>query len=293
MVLAEGSPAAPTDGPMVFHDQEAAERFETLRSDIVRRMQDRYVWQEVPCVMCGTTDDAEPALRKWGIQMMRCRRCDHLYVSPRLPEEAVVDLYGSTYWDEYVRAIGSPTITERARFDYENAFYKMRRDVLPYRQAGRLLDVGASNGGMVKAASEQGFSAEGVEPAADVCRVAREVHGVVLHCGDVRELGLTPGSYDVITLHEVLEHLFAPVEVLAELRRLIAPAGILVIETPTTQSADFTDLGGAWPNVSPLEHVHLFSEANVVRLLDQLGFRLLDFYCPHENNVIAVAEVPA
>ncbi len=276
---------------MVFHDQAAAARFESLRAGIVARMRDRYVWEEVPCPMCGKAEDGEPALTKYGIEMVRCRRCDHLYVSPRLPEEAVGDLYSSTYWDEYTRAIGSPTITERSRFDYENAFYKLRRDVLPYRKSGRLLDVGASNGGMVKAASEMGFSAEGVEPAADVCQIARDVHGVSLHCGDVRALGLTAGGYDVITLHDVLEHLFAPIEVLAELRRLTAPNGILVVETPTADSANFADAGADWPTVSPLEHVHLFREVNLTRLLRRLGFQILDFYCPHEDHMIAVVEV--
>jgi len=275
---------------MQFYDPEAAARNQGLRDQLVDRMRSTYLWQEVPCVLCGPGAPSSYAVSKYGIDLRRCDWCDHLFVSPRLPEEAVPDLYGNAYWDDYARGVGSPTLEDRVAYDYQNGFGKLGRDVLPHRTGGRLLDVGASNGGMVRAARDRGFAAEGVEPSPETCAIAKRAHDIDLHCWDVRHLGLPARTFDVVTMHDVLEHLFEPIEVLRECRRLLAPGGLLVLETPTTDSLDFLVQGIGWADLSPLEHVNLFSEANAARAVRLAGFSVVDLYCPHENNVVVVAE---
>jgi 2-polyprenyl-3-methyl-5-hydroxy-6-metoxy-1,4-benzoquinol methylase len=231
------------------------------------------------------------AITKDGIDVRRCSECGHLFVSPRLPEAAVSELYGNAYWDTYTQAIGSPALRDRVRFDYENGFGKLNRDVLPYRQSGRLLDVGASNGGLVRAARERGFTAEGLEPSADICALAAELQGIELYCGDIRDGHYPSGSFEIVTMHDVLEHVFEPLEILEACREVLVPGGILITETPTTEALDGRLDLAQWECMSPLEHVHLFSEANLARLYARAGFEIIDLYCPHENNVIVIGEV--
>jgi 2-polyprenyl-3-methyl-5-hydroxy-6-metoxy-1,4-benzoquinol methylase len=207
-----------------------------------------------------------------------------------MPEQAVPLLYSSRYWSDYTRAIGHPTLEERLRFDHANGLGKLRRDVLPFRRSGRLIDVGASSGGLVRQALDLGFDAVGLEPAADICDLARRSHGVTMHCGTLEQQAFADASFEIVTLHDVLEHLFEPLRDLCEMRRILAPGGLLVVETPTTSSAYLAEAGEACTFLSPLEHVHLFSEANGARLIERAGFRLLDLYCPHEDNWIAIAE---
>ncbi len=257
---------------------------------LVTEMKQQFTWQDVSCVVCGEAADFTQAFEKWGVTMSTCDRCGHLFVNPRMPEHAIPFLYGSRYWDDYTRAIGSPTIHERVAFDYDNAVTKLQRDILPFRRAGRLIDVGASNGGLVRRARECGFDACGLEPAAEICDLARRVHDVTMYCGSVAEQRFAAGSFDIATLHDVLEHMFDPVQELREIRRVLVDGGLLVVETPTTSSRDFAELGVGWPSCSPLEHVHLFSERNGERVLRQTGFRVVDLYSPHENNWVAIAE---
>ncbi|HMD45965.1 MAG TPA: class I SAM-dependent methyltransferase [Acidimicrobiales bacterium] len=275
---------------MRFHDPQLAAEHADLRLALIGRMRDHYSWHDVPCVLCGPDVPTSLHTTKWTMDVRACDGCGHLFVSPRLPEEAVPELYGHAYWDEYSRGIGSPTLADRIAFDHQNGFGKLARDVEPFTGPCRLLDVGASNGGMVRAARERGFAAEGIEPSPETCAVAKDAHGIDLICGDVRTAGLADASFDVVTMHDVLEHVFEPLEILAACRQVLAPGGLLVIETPTTDSSDFLVTGDDWSDLSPLEHVHLFSEANLARALERCGFAVIDLYCPHENNVIAIAE---
>jgi SAM-dependent methyltransferase len=273
---------------MDFHNSAKAQDQEQLMARLVADMRARYEWEEIDCAVCGEPGPTTPAFDKWGLTMRRCERCQHLFVSPRLPESAVPDLYGNAYWEEYSIAIGSPTLAQRVEFDYRNAFYKLRRDVLPFRTSGRLVDVGASNGGLVRAANESGFVACGVEPSPDICALARDAHGVEMHCGDIRTLPFADGSFDVVTMHDVLEHVFDPIGTLQACRRVLAPGGLLVVEMPSGDSVLAIEQGADWAVFSPLEHVNIFSEHNAARIVRQAGFRLLDHYDPHEENQILI-----
>ena len=274
---------------MRFHDPELARERRHILDKLIARMRS-YAWTDVPCVVCGETERLDVALEKWGITMKRCGVCEHLFTSPRMPDHAVPELYGNFYWQQYQVAIGSPSIEERLAFDHANGDWKLRRDVLPHRSRGRMLDVGASSGGLVKQAADRGFDAAGLEPSADICEMARRAHGVTMYCGTLAEQEFADGAWDILTLHDVLEHMFEPVEEIREMRRVLAPGGLLVIETPSTSSRNHTEQGVEWSTISPLEHVHLFNEANAERILIENGFRVIDLYSPNEDNWIAVGE---
>jgi SAM-dependent methyltransferase len=273
---------------MDFHNSTKARDHAQLMARLVADMRARYEWEDVDCAVCGEPGPSTPAFDKWGLTMRTCDRCGHLFVSPRLPEAAVPELYGHAYWTDYSQAIGSPTLAQRIEFDYRNAFYKLRRDVLPFRTSGRLVDVGASNGGLVRAANESGFVACGVEPAADICALARAAHGVEMPCGDIRTLPFADASFDVVTMHDVLEHVFDPVGTLHACRRVLAPGGLLVVEMPSGDSVLAIEQGADWAQYSPLEHVNIFSEHNAARVMRHAGFRILDHYDPHEENQILI-----
>lgn len=274
---------------MSFHDPFLASQSVGLLDELVGRLRDRYACDDGACPLCGPTAPSRHETTKHGIDLRTCDTCGHLYVSPRLPEEALAELHAATAWAD-PKAVGSPGLAEHAESDYLNGFAKLARDVQPYRPAGRLLDVGASSGGMVRAAREQGYPASGIERSPDICALAEQANGVELICGEVGTAGLPAGTIDIVTMHDVVEHLFDPIGTLAACRRVVTAGGILVVETPTTGSLEWYLQGDAWSALNPLAHVNLFSEANLARAVTGAGFRLLDCYCPHENNVVVIGE---
>ena len=108
--------------------------------------------------------------------------------------------------------------------------------LLPHLRPGqRLLDVGCGPGTITAdlALLVAPGEAIGVDAAADVVAQAREhardlrVENLRFEVADVFALGFPDASFDVIHLHQVLQHLRDPVAALIELRRVLDPDGVL------------------------------------------------------------------
>lgn len=245
---------------------------------------------QVPCCVCDRFAPYDVLGNKWDLQVVRCLACGHIYVNPQLDEDAVRLIYDRTYWDRLQPAIGSPTLEERLAFDYQNAVAKLHRDILPWVTTGNMLDVGCSNGALVKRACEYGFNAIGLEVSEDVAAVGQKVFGVEIRVGTVATAGLPLEWFDCVTMYDVIEHMFYPRRDLALVYSLLRNGGVVIVETLNTDSLNFQELGLDWDMVMPVEHVNYFSEANLVGVLLQTGFTVVESKCPHEDNVVVVAK---
>lgn len=126
------------------------------------------------------------------------------------------------------------------RFDWE---LKIRRKkfqrqlelmekIAPGKKLG---DIGAGPGYLCKVATDEGWTAVGIEISTEAVKYGQEHFGV--HYVQLEEI--PDGSLDVISCQHVLEHVTAPPEFLQALRRKLAPSGLLVIHVPHEQPLTF------------------------------------------------------
>lgn len=271
-------------GPVQFHDVNKANP--KLYEEHLNRLS-QLPKETVRCAVCGHQED-RTVCYKLGQRVAECICCGHVYVNPRLIKEAARQIYDFSYWNVLQPSIGSPTLYERTQFDYDNAVAKLHRDILPHRQSGRFLDVGCSNGALVKRACEMGFDAIGLEVDEQVAAYARETFGIEVRVGVLEEQDFADGSFDVITLYDVIEHVFDPLSYVQACHRLLSPQGLLFIETLTTDSLYFKHNPVEWEGMMPIEHVHYFSQKNLVRFLSRHGFDVVECWSPHENNIVVI-----
>ncbi|HEX7243748.1 MAG TPA: class I SAM-dependent methyltransferase [Longimicrobiaceae bacterium] len=100
-----------------------------------------------------------------------------------------------------------------------------------------VLDVGCGDAGVLIALAEEGARACGIEPyerSVERGRVRAEEHGVSmdLRAGFAESLPWADGSFDLVVLDNVLEHVQDRERTLAEIRRVLRPEGILYLVTP-------------------------------------------------------------
>ncbi len=69
------------------------------------------------------------------------------------------------------------------------------------------------------------------------------------------------GSFDIITLWHVLEHLRRPVEVLQRLATHLTPGGLIVISVPNFGSLQSAAFQGSWFHLDPPRHVIHFERS--------------------------------
>jgi SAM-dependent methyltransferase len=133
--------------------------------------------------------------------------------------------------------------------------------------APRVLDFGCGSGGFLSLCATHGFEAWGVDRSA-----ARREGGVfdrvVAALDDVQP----HGPFHAVTLFEVLEHLDQPRELLARLRELLVPGGVLVLETPDCTGVRGIVTREDYARIHPLEHINGFTPETLTAFAERVGF---------------------
>src|SRR5258708_32368157 len=86
--------------------------------------------------------------------------------------------------------------------------------------------------------------------------------------GDVNVLlSQSERRYDVVTAFDILEHTYAPVRFMQEIKQILAPGGLLVLTTPDTGHFLRFLMGKRWPMLQPMQHTVLFSRKRITEVL--------------------------
>lgn len=144
----------------------------------------------------------------------------------------------------------------------------------------RLLDVGCSSGAFLKTAVDQGFVAEGVEPAPKAALTAQSA-GLKVFQGLLQEANYADNQFDAVTLFEVIEHLPQPADMLQKIHRILKKDGILLIGTGNADSWTMAALGSRWEYLSITQHgghISFFSPASIKMLAQRNRFEMISIH---------------
>ncbi len=136
---------------------------------------------------------------------------------------------------------------------------------------GRLLDVGAGSGLLVRQMNALGWRAEGVDFDTKAVERARSL-GLTMHQGSLFEQRFDSATFDAVAMSHSIEHVHDPVAWLAEVRRILKPGGRLSIATPNTRSLLHRRYGPHWFALDPPRHLHLFNRDALASALRLAGF---------------------
>jgi 2-polyprenyl-3-methyl-5-hydroxy-6-metoxy-1,4-benzoquinol methylase/spore coat polysaccharide biosynthesis predicted glycosyltransferase SpsG len=143
-------------------------------------------------------------------------------------------------------------------------------------QSPSLLDIGCAYGPFLAAAREEGFSPHGIDPAEDAIRYVTQILGIPATQGffpDHQSPVPDPQSpYSVITLWYVIEHFRDCVPVLAEIRKLLKPGGVLAFATPSFSGISGRASLKRFLEHSPADHWTIWSPAVCAKTLKMAGF---------------------
>lgn len=222
--------------------------------------------ERVRCNLCGQ-DCPRPLLTKFGYDVVKCRNCSLVYVNPRPSRDVVWQRYGDRYFaEEYLPAQGDPALSCLRH-------QTVLRELEPYRQLNRLLDVGCATGLFLLAARKAGWEEFGLELSAYAAGYAREKLGLNVKQGELAQARFPRTFFDIVTLWDTLEHLFEPMVSLVQIREFLRPGGAIAISTPNLDSISFKLVGEAWSVISPAEHLFYFTRETLAGSLVAAGFQ--------------------
>jgi len=172
---------------------------------------------------------------KNGVMHQQCTDCGLVYTAQTLDESVDAAQYDDTpFMQAYAALKCNPVYV---RLEHAKATYLLQQVLLQRPSLHTMLDIGASTGGMLSAASDLGLTAYGIEPDRALARRLHHRYGD--HCVTgyfPRDIPLDWASFDLIALLDVLEHIVEPVAFLHQLARYLAPSGVLLVQVPNFHS---------------------------------------------------------
>lgn len=173
---------------------------------------------------------------------------------------------------------------------------------------GRLLDIGAGRGDLLREAVQAGWTVTGIEPSSSFAEHAARYSGAEIKREAVERCGFAEGSFDVVILGAVLEHLYNPNETVREIARILRTGGALFVDVPNEEGLYFR-VGNLYqklrrrdwvvntaPTFSPF-HLFGFGPRSLRALLGKHGLKPRDWrvyggraMVPAHGGVVGAAE---
>src|SRR3954452_5713186 len=220
-----------------------------------------------PC-WCGQSD-----LLPFSADYRRCASCETLVGNVAADGE----FYNWEYFHGGQTSRGVPAIETRARADlFDRCVYWLNALTRYKLPPARVLELGSAHGGFVALLRQAGYDAIGLDLSPSIVDLARRTFDVPMLVGPVEDQSLEAGSFDVVVMMDVIEHLADPQATLAHCLRLLKPDGILLIQTPCyPEGRSFAELSAEKApilvHLCPGEHPHLFSRRSISALLKRVG----------------------
>jgi SAM-dependent methyltransferase len=196
-----------------------------------------------------------------------CSRCGFAFADTPITQAQYDDYYArlSHYESNEVTTGGGGTPWDAQRMRQMAATLS---DLAPLD--ARVLDLGAANGGLLRAMRDTGFSdLVGVDPSPACVRTTQEL-GIEAEVGGLFDLPSGIGRFGFVILSHVLEHVEDVNGAIDSVAGLLEPDGLVYIEVPdATRYVDYLVAPFQDFNV---EHINHFSHPSLANLMGRHGF---------------------
>jgi SAM-dependent methyltransferase len=253
--------------------------------------------REAPkCELCGATgmllhenltDRLFHVPGVWSLRRCENENCELFWTDPQPHASDIWKLYQS-YWTHGNDSKPNAELSSVGKRRLKRAAARLlfwRREALlsdsrylSQMPAGRLLDVGCGTGDFLAGMAQIGWDATGIDFDEEAVASARRHPGIKVFSGDLADQRFPNNAFDAITLSNVIEHLPAPLDTFAELKRVLAPGGRLIIVTPNPNSLGHRSFGRCWRGLEPPRHLFLFTPRTLNTLAEKVGLTPIAFF---------------
>jgi 2-polyprenyl-3-methyl-5-hydroxy-6-metoxy-1,4-benzoquinol methylase len=201
-----------------------------------------------------------------------CSSCRCLFLDPMPDGREIMGFYPITYWWKAAQ----PGALKKLEAVYRRIALRDHVGFITKAAGNRMglsiLDVGCGSGTLLGLLKRRGFHAKGVDFSAEAAKIAKDENGVEVAVGSLEEAHFPDQSFDVVTLFHVMEHVINPHQVLAEVARVLASNGVVVLQVPNIESWQFKIFGAKWYGLDIPRHVIDYSKNSILKLLNDSGF---------------------
>lgn len=153
---------------------------------------------------------------------------------------------------------------------------KRYNDLLDYfeqfRKTGKLLDVGCGIGYFLLEAKKRNWVVYGTEYTDKAVEICNNL-GINMQKGVLDPSNYQPGSFDIITSFEVIEHINNPQREIDHFKQLLREGGLVYITTPNWNSLLRYRFKSAYNVITYPEHLSYYTKSTITKLFKSNGFK--------------------
>ncbi len=245
--------------------------------------------EQVPCEVCGSDERQFAASRRdlflggdAVYSMYHCQGCGVVYQYPRPTPQTIGHFYPSQY-QQYTPGVNTESWLRR--LDRRYGLRKRCQIVVKHVAAGRLLDIGCATGDFLSEMKRYaGWTVFGLETSSTAAAYAHAAEGVPVVNAIPNTSPFANGSFDAITMWDVLEHVHDPRAVIQEVVRLLRPGGVFVVNHPNWDSIDRRLFNSFWLGYELPRHLYLFPPKILRKIMAEYGFEEVELRCLYGSN---------
>jgi 2-polyprenyl-3-methyl-5-hydroxy-6-metoxy-1,4-benzoquinol methylase len=222
------------------------------------------------CTVCNSKN-TEFKFIKNNLHIAECVDCGHRFTVLKQTPEKITEVYSDDYF--YNGGAGYDNYTlEKNMLIKRGEYYagKMHKFMKP----GKVLDVGAAAGFLLKGFENKGWQGTGIEPNNSMAEYGEKVIKIHIKKGTL-ETAEFEEKFDLVILIQVIAHLYDLKSSLDRVYRFLKPNGHVLIETWDKDSLTANLFGTNWHEYSPPGTLNYFSRKTLERLMTQYGFTLV------------------
>jgi 2-polyprenyl-3-methyl-5-hydroxy-6-metoxy-1,4-benzoquinol methylase len=225
------------------------------------------------CPACGSSR-AHLRFEKDGFRYHDCEECGLVYMNPRLNPVATQQFYNSN-----VNEIYNETKFHDAQLtkgDDERNLFNLGLLEKHGVRSGRLLEVGCAKGFFLASAMAHGFEVHGLELNQQLCDLARAAVGETVRDVDLFDAAYPAGTFDVLYMRDLIEHIPNPRPFFDELNRVARGGATIVLETHNVDGLIHRAVGRRHTVMFGFEHPVHWSPRSITAALKRSGFDVVD-----------------
>jgi len=202
-----------------------------------------------------------------NFEMRQCSECDIVYLNPMPKNEYLASFYEKGY-HRVKESFLNETIS---RFNRKLAVSEIKK----IKSDGKVLDIGCGRGMFLKSMQEAGYEVCGIEPSGDGSKIARDIAKLKISNCRLDEFECCDNSFDIVMLWHVLEHMSSPAESLEQIKKIIKPDGILIVEVPNFSSIESRFFNRYWQHLDVPRHMFFYNKKSLEKFLNLKGYEII------------------
>jgi len=241
------------------------------------------------CFLCGSTDTKfllesfnlhgrHLLDKKKAFKIFRCLKCGSIFVGGvEINDQYYKKYYPVDYYDESTsgKKLINLALGFLDKFSLKRKQKFILKNVKSKDKKLKILDVGCGGGNFLSGLDSSLFEKYGVEINKKGYKRCLE-KGFKVYNQELTDIDFQDKKFDIVTLWHVLEHIEKPMGLLNGINHILKNNGVLILDTPNTNSLGFKYGRENWFHLDSPRHLILYNRKSINWLLKKNKFKIIE-----------------